>query len=358
MCGRDPSQKAAEAQDATPWSILEGDDVEAAAISLLGCLLRRTVDGRVLAVRIVETEAYDESDPASHAFRGVTDRNKALFGAAGHAYVYVSYGIHHCLNITAGHEGFGAGALVRAAEPLEGLDAMRSRRGGSGRDLTNGPGRLCQALGIGMELYGHDLHQPPLELIAAPLRPGETVLSTPRIGISRAAQAHRRFIIGDNPWLSHASRDILKAARPVGSQTAGPVAGLPMRKAPSRQRKGSAMTQIGIRRVYDEPQDSDGWRVLVDRLWPRGTSKAKARVGVWDRDVAPSKDLRSWFGHIPERFPEFSERYRAELDSNPAAGALLEDVRSHDRVTLVFAAKDVERNNAVVLRDWLLARLG
>lgn len=118
------------------------------------------------------------------------------------------------------------------------------------------------------------------------------------------------------------------------------------------------MMDISVRRVYDPPQDSDGWRVLVDRLWPRGTSKAKARVDLWDRDVTPSKELRGWFGHIPERFPEFRERYVAELDANPAAASLLEDLRLRDRITLVFAAKDVEHNNAVVLRDWLLARLG
>lgn len=113
-------------------------------------------------------------------------------------------------------------------------------------------------------------------------------------------------------------------------------------------------TEIRIRRVYEEPSADDGLRVLVDRLWPRGRSKQSARVDVWLKDIAPSKNLRTWFGHIPERFDEFAARYRAELDTNPEAVSRLRGLISdHPCVTLLYGAKDNEHNNAVVLRDYL-----
>ena len=113
-------------------------------------------------------------------------------------------------------------------------------------------------------------------------------------------------------------------------------------------------TEIRIRRVYEEPSADDGLRVLVDRLWPRGRSKQSARVDVWLKDIAPSKNLRTWFGHIPERFDEFAARYRAELDTNPEAVNRLRGlIADHPRVTLLYGAKDNEHNNAVVLRDYL-----
>ncbi|MDD6372963.1 MAG: DUF488 domain-containing protein [Bifidobacteriaceae bacterium] len=114
---------------------------------------------------------------------------------------------------------------------------------------------------------------------------------------------------------------------------------------------------VDIKRAYEEPADDDGARILVDRLWPRGRSKAAACLETWAKDVAPSKELRSWFAHVPERFPEFAERYRAELDANPDGVRELTDAMAgHGRVTLVYAAKDPEHNNAVVLRDWLVER--
>ena len=114
-------------------------------------------------------------------------------------------------------------------------------------------------------------------------------------------------------------------------------------------------TEIRIRRVYEEPSADDGLRVLVDRLWPRGRSKQSARVDVWLKDIAPSKNLRTWFGHIPERFDEFAARYRAELDTSPEAVSRLRGLISdHPRVTLLYGAKDGEHNNAVVLREYLL----
>ncbi len=114
---------------------------------------------------------------------------------------------------------------------------------------------------------------------------------------------------------------------------------------------------VAQKRVYEEPEPSDGMRVLVDRLWPRGLSKERARVDVWLKDVAPSRDLRVWFGHDPAKFDEFRRRYEAELAEEPARAAFAElrEMARKQHVTLVFAAHDTEHCNAVVLRE-LLAR--
>ncbi len=197
---------------------------DVAAPLLLGCTLTRTLtlngEKRKLVARIVETEAYDQDDPASHAFGGPSDRNAAMFGPAGHLYVYVSYGMHHCCNVVCGPEGFGSGCLVRAVEPLEGVEVMRELReaGRAGktqagrvrkhplklRDLTNGPGKVCAALGIDKTLYGHDLTAEPLVLDFAPLLPGETIGRSPRVGISKNADAPKRFFIEGNEFVSRA----------------------------------------------------------------------------------------------------------------------------------------------------------
>ena len=183
---------------------------------LLGCTLTRTItlngEKHKLVVRIVETEAYDQDDPASHAFGGPSERNAAMFGPAGHLYVYVSYGMHHCCNVVCGPEGFGSGCLVRAVEPLEGVEVMRElREAGRAykhplklRDLTNGPGKVCAALGIDRELYGHDLTVEPLVLGFAPLLPGETIGRSPRVGISKNIDAPKRFFIEGNEFVSRA----------------------------------------------------------------------------------------------------------------------------------------------------------
>ena len=180
---------------------------------LLGCTLTRTItlngEKHKLVARIVETEAYDQDDPASHAFGGFSERNAAMFGPAGHLYVYVSYGMHHCCNVVCGSEGFGSGCLVRAVEPLEGVEVMRIlREAGRAhkhslklRDLTNGPGKVCAALGINKELYGHDLKVEPLILDFAPLLPGETIDRSPRVGISKNADALKRFFIEGNTFV-------------------------------------------------------------------------------------------------------------------------------------------------------------
>ena len=197
---------------------------DVAAPLLLGCTLTRTItlngEKHKLVARIVETEAYDQDDPASHAFGGPSERNAAMFGPAGHLYVYVSYGMHHCCNVVCGPEGFGSGCLVRAVEPLEGVEVMRELReaGRAGkeqaerarkhplklRDLTNGPGKVCAALGIDKELYGHDLTVEPLVLDFAPLLPGETIGSSPRVGISKNVDAPKRFFIEGNAFVSRA----------------------------------------------------------------------------------------------------------------------------------------------------------
>lgn len=108
-----------------------------------------------------------------------------------------------------------------------------------------------------------------------------------------------------------------------------------------------------LKRVYEPPAADDGFRVLVDRLWPRGVSKEQAALDVWLKDVAPSPALRAWFGHDPAKFDEFAERYQAELAENPAAEHLRRLEREHQVVTLVYAAKDVEHNHAFVLREFL-----
>jgi DNA-3-methyladenine glycosylase len=109
------------------------------------------------------------------------------------------------------------------------------------------------------------------------------------------------------------------------------------------------MGTVRLARVYDPPGDDDGFRVLVDRVWPRGVRKADAHVDLWLREVGPSAELRRWFGHDPARFEEFARRYRAELAGNPATEELRAAVREHPRVTLVYGARDTEHNQAVVL---------
>jgi|SRR6478609_2294139 len=109
---------------------------------------------------------------------------------------------------------------------------------------------------------------------------------------------------------------------------------------------------LTIKRIYEPAADEDGMRVLVDRLWPRGVSKEDAALDLWLKEVAPTPELRTWFGHEPERFEEFSARYRAELESNPALDRLLEAAGDARSVTLLYAARDPECNHAAVLRDF------
>jgi DNA-3-methyladenine glycosylase len=150
---------------------------------------------------IVEVEAYDQDDPAAHGYRGQTERNASMFGPAGQAYVYRSYGIHWCLNLVCAPEGRAEAALVRALEPTAGLDVMRARRGVSElRLLCSGPGRLCQALGVTREHDGLALDEPPFELRAAP-GPVEVAEGT-RIGLTKAVDRPWRYALAGSRYLS------------------------------------------------------------------------------------------------------------------------------------------------------------
>jgi DNA-3-methyladenine glycosylase len=184
-------------------------DASSAAQRLLGCILEREIDGEVVRVKIVETEAYDQTDAASHSYNGKTARTEIMFGPAGHAYVYFTYGMHYCFNIVAGEDGYGAGALIRAVEPLSGTHVMEQRRAGrTGVDVTNGPAKLCQALAIDKQLNGHDLLQWPLRLILQPRLPKPDIVTTTRIGISKAKDVLWRFYIRDSPYVSVKARTV------------------------------------------------------------------------------------------------------------------------------------------------------
>jgi DNA-3-methyladenine glycosylase len=175
--------------------------VHEVAPDLIGATL--LVDG--VGGRIVEVEAYDQEDPASHAFRGETPRNKAMFGPPAHAYVYRSYGIHWCLNLVCDDPGRAEAVLVRALEPTHGLDTMRARRGVEAeRLLCSGPGKLCQALGVTREHDGLPLDEPPFELLAREGRP--EIATGPRIGITQAAELSWRYGLAGSPYLSRPLR--------------------------------------------------------------------------------------------------------------------------------------------------------
>ena len=174
----------------------------AVAHDLIGAVLLAGGVGGV----VVETEAYDQDDPASHSFRGPTPRNAAMFGPPGHAYVYRSYGLHWCLNAVCGAEPRGSAVLIRALEPASGLDLMRERRGVSDpRLLCSGPGRLCQALDVTGALDGRPLDTPTLMVQA---RPGPVeVVAGRRIGITRGVETPWRFGLSGSRFLSRPLRD-------------------------------------------------------------------------------------------------------------------------------------------------------
>jgi DNA-3-methyladenine glycosylase len=171
--------------------------VHEVAPDLIGVTL--LVDG--IGGRIVEAEAYDHEDPASHGYRGRTDRNASMFGPPGHAYVYRSYGIHWCLNLVCEEEGVASAVLIRALEPTYGLDQMRARRGiDDPRLFCSGPGKLCQALGVTRDHDGLPLDRPPFEL--RPRDAAIDLVSGPRVGITRAADLPWRYAEAGSRFVS------------------------------------------------------------------------------------------------------------------------------------------------------------
>ena len=175
-------------------SLLAGSVLEVAE-HLLGWSLISDLGGETTSVSITETEAYaGEADPASHAFRGRTPRNGSMFGPAGTVYVYRSYGIHWCMNVVVGDIGIPHAVLLRGGEPRLGQEAMVRRRGRE-RNLADGPGKLCQALGVTGAVDGWDLREGELRLVPGSGRIGRTVVRTPRIGISKATERPWRFVL-------------------------------------------------------------------------------------------------------------------------------------------------------------------
>ena len=173
--------------------------VHAVARDLIGCRLYYEGCGGV----IVETESYERDDPACHAYAGLTERTEVLFGPPGRAYVYLSYGIHSLLNAVAEPEGEAAAVLIRALVPTAGVEAMRARRGDRpDRDLCSGPGKLTEALGIGLEANGADLTSDPFLLLPPAEGWKAEILTGPRIGITKAVERPWRFCAADNPHVS------------------------------------------------------------------------------------------------------------------------------------------------------------
>ena len=185
-----------------PLSFLEQSAVDVAP-QLLGCILERTINDKVIRVRIVEVEAYAQQDAASHSFKGETPRTATLFGPSGHLYVYFTYGMHYCCNVVTGAQGVGEAVLIRAVEPIDGEDIMMTLRHKTGVQLSNGPAKTCQALGIDATLDGHDLVSTPLVLRqpSNPLR--FDIIQTTRIGITKNSEYRWRFYIKNNPYVSH-----------------------------------------------------------------------------------------------------------------------------------------------------------
>ena len=180
------------------------------AHDLIGCVVRH---GDASGT-IVEAESYHEEEPACHAFAGLTPRTATLFGPPGHAYVYRSYGVHALLNAVSEPQGVGAAVLIRALEPLEGIDLMRARRGLDAVEaLCSGPGKLTEALGIGLQLNGTPLTgEGPIELLAPPAGRSATVVRGTRIGITKAVELPWRFCDAGSRCVSRPWPDAMRAA--------------------------------------------------------------------------------------------------------------------------------------------------
>jgi DNA-3-methyladenine glycosylase len=179
------------------------DDAVPLAKKLLGCaIVHESSDGTTVGI-IVETEAYSQEDAASHSCRGETARTKIMFGPGGYAYVYFTYGMHYCFNIVSGPAGHGQAVLIRALEPLEGIELMQKRRNKKlEKDLCSGPAKLVQAMGITMADYGKPLFESTLFIKKSLHVSNEQIGVGPRIGISKAVDTPWRFWIKDNSFVS------------------------------------------------------------------------------------------------------------------------------------------------------------
>ena len=177
-------------------------DTVAMAKFLIGCTLVHDVDGQRLAGRIVETEAYLTGDAASHAYRGLTKRNPSMFLKRGHAYVYISYGVWPMLNVSSSEKGVGEAVLIRALEPLQGIEAMRRSESERLFDIARGPGRLARAMRVTLVHDGVDLCGVDPLFLGAPLRHTGPVAISIRIGITKDADQKLRFFERGNPFVS------------------------------------------------------------------------------------------------------------------------------------------------------------
>jgi DNA-3-methyladenine glycosylase len=179
-----------------------GRDTPTVARELLGHYLVHCSPEGVTAGKIVETEAYLQNDPACHAAKGMTARNRVMFGPPGHAYIYFIYGMYYCLNAVTRQEGVGEAVLVRALEPATGIPLMEARRGRSrATGLWSGPGRLVQALGIKKNQNGEDLTRGPL-FICCGQAGGIKVVNTTRVGIRQGSELLLRFYVAGSPYVS------------------------------------------------------------------------------------------------------------------------------------------------------------
>jgi DNA-3-methyladenine glycosylase len=178
------------------------DNADLLAQKLLGCVLvHQTPEGTTSGI-IVETEAYSQDDAASHSYNGRTERTKIMFGPGGYAYIYFTYGMHYCFNVVSGPEGHGQGVLIRALEPIEGLDLMHKRRSKSEiKELCNGPAKLVQAMGITKLDYGTPLFEGNLRIEESKSN-DFSIQTGPRIGITKEINKPWRFWIKDNPFVS------------------------------------------------------------------------------------------------------------------------------------------------------------
>jgi DNA-3-methyladenine glycosylase len=183
-------------------TFFDNKDVETLAKDLLGCeLVHETSEGRAAGI-IIETEAYHQTDEASHSYRGKTKRTGIMFGPPGRAYVYFTYGMHWCFNVTAEEAGVGAAVLIRALEPIEGIELMKKHRDKEHEsELCSGPSKLVQAMGIGKEDYGKPLFEGALHIKPRKITNFKVAIG-PRIGISKAKDKKWRFWIQDNRFVS------------------------------------------------------------------------------------------------------------------------------------------------------------